>query len=360
MRRALAIICCALLASACVETIVMDPEEEMPVVVKCILEEGKTQTLSLSYARRPSEEHGEPVDSARACILGTDGDTLARFTRSDTSPVWTAALAPEYGRHYILVVKIPGRDTITARTRFPVDFDLACYYKQFFVDSVEYYGISYEMRTGFTHGETYYHAEYGTRPFNLKCNLWVYGREQGPKSPYSKFITTDIACVDKSNVTPTVLSDLDSFKPDTIAGTWSMLRQILSWYALLYPDLPMHDGFLIIAYPANFDNGHGEKELEKLPHYSKRSFVLATVFTRNYKAPYSWPGDAYMYDVYSVSDEYDRYLQDVCSRKLNKDSDLTYIYDTDNIYTNVIGGTGIFGAKISRCNTNCTIGYKYQ
>ena len=41
---------------------------------------------------------------------------------------------------------------------------------------------------------------------------------------------------------------------------------------------------------------------------------------------------------------YDRYLKDVYTKHFNKDNLALSQYDTDNIYTNINGGIGIFGA----------------
>ena len=51
----------------------------------------------------------------------------------------------------------------------------------------------------------------------------------------------------------------------------------------------------------------------------------------------------------SVSYEYDRYLKDVAQFELLREmsSDIIGIYNNTNTYTNIHGGTGIFGAEVN-------------
>lgn len=50
----------------------------------------------------------------------------------------------------------------------------------------------------------------------------------------------------------------------------------------------------------------------------------------------------------SVSEDYDRYLKDVIIRKMKEDSDdITILYDREQLYSNIDGGVGIFGAKLT-------------
>ena len=64
-------------APSCAETIVMDPEEEMPIVVNCVLtNDGMdhsgiiTQYLDLYYAKRPSEAVQTPISDAKVTVKG--------------------------------------------------------------------------------------------------------------------------------------------------------------------------------------------------------------------------------------------------------------------------------------------------
>ncbi|MBR1538336.1 MAG: DUF4249 family protein, partial [Bacteroidales bacterium] len=48
----------------------------------------------------------------------------------------------------------------------------------------------------------------------------------------------------------------------------------------------------------------------------------------------------------AVSEEYDNYLKDVLQTDLLRETDVIGIYRNTNHYTNIQGGTGIFGAEI--------------
>ena len=49
-----------------------------------------------------------------------------------------------------------------------------------------------------------------------------------------------------------------------------------------------------------------------------------------------------------MSDEYDLYLKDVAEYELLNEigTDMVGIYGNTNVYTNIQGGTGIFGAEV--------------
>lgn len=51
-----------------------------------------------------------------------------------------------------------------------------------------------------------------------------------------------------------------------------------------------------------------------------------------------------------VSLEYDRYLRELAQQELieNENADIAGIYSNTNVYTNISGGTGIFGFEITR------------
>ena len=48
----------------------------------------------------------------------------------------------------------------------------------------------------------------------------------------------------------------------------------------------------------------------------------------------------------STSEDYDRYLQEsIYYQQLQESDDMSSIYLRDNIFSNIVGGVGIFGAK---------------
>ncbi len=82
-----------LFLTGCVETIVMDPHEDMPVVVYCVLtNKSDVQTLDLSAAESPSGEKPEVV--AREVTVTASSEEKHVFATSDGAR-WTAHFRPE-------------------------------------------------------------------------------------------------------------------------------------------------------------------------------------------------------------------------------------------------------------------------
>ena len=118
------------LASSCVEPIVMDPLEEMPVVVNCVLtrerDPGKNdvipvQTLNLFYAKRPSDKEYLTISDAVVKVSGA-GQTYD-FTWDGER--WTSTFLPDFGTEYSLEVSLPDGNRLSARTVVPMKMSLS-------------------------------------------------------------------------------------------------------------------------------------------------------------------------------------------------------------------------------------------
>lgn len=135
------------------------------------------------------------------------------------------------------------------------------------------------------------------------------------------------------------------------------LKEQLAWYPAKLGDLQLHQGFVRIDIPKDYRSGQPQEELTDTPVYSDKSFALARPF------PTSWPDNdgpyqerGGLYDIYILSDEADHYFKDVYRKHLNKDNFL-FEYDTENVYSNIEGGIGVFGAMIHRSNKSGVRGY---
>lgn len=53
---------------------------------------------------------------------------------------------------------------------------------------------------------------------------------------------------------------------------------------------------------------------------------------------------SFLNEVHFVSEEYDAYLRALYAKFQNKNDFVLLSYDYDNVYSNIKGGTGIFGA----------------
>lgn len=116
----LTILLCIL--SSCVENIDIDSRKEMPVVVNCILKMDTVQTMQLYQMRVLSEKKNTPIENAEV-YLQKKGETIAEFHKEEGINR-EARFQPEYGTKYSLLIKIPGKEDITATTIFPKDLRL--------------------------------------------------------------------------------------------------------------------------------------------------------------------------------------------------------------------------------------------
>ena len=93
------------LAVSCVEAINLDPMEEMPVVVTCVLTTETTeQSLELFYAKRPSETGYVSIPDAKVVVRddGSAGGAVHEFKWNGEKYVCT--FTPAYNTRYLLEV----------------------------------------------------------------------------------------------------------------------------------------------------------------------------------------------------------------------------------------------------------------
>ena len=120
----------AMAFTGCVETIVMDSDEDLPVMVNCILETGglRPQTLHLQYVKGKSAAEYIPITDAEVYLVYTYSGVLHRidFMHVEGSEWETDSLTLIYPDiTYGLTVQIPGRDVITAQTTIPRKYSIS-------------------------------------------------------------------------------------------------------------------------------------------------------------------------------------------------------------------------------------------
>ena len=90
------------------------------------------------------------------------------------------------------------------------------------------------------------------------------------------------------------------------------------------PELPLHD------------------ELVRIEHLDTTRFHILA-------GPIEYPkvGEPHQdHFVFSfVSDEYDKYLRSVYVKSRKTEHDITSLYSTESVYSNIEGGVGIFGSE---------------
>ena len=357
---------------SCVEPLVMDPLEEMPVVVQCVLERNSftylkdeeeqpvpVQYLDLYYARRPAEDNLRVIQDARVDV--TDGDEHYLFRWNGSR--WECPFLPRYGATYELMVTLPDQTIVQASTRFP--------------DHCRLTGLTLYDWGGPTIGGTPVTNIYDARYFYLMQRGFAIPGTASPDSPSPheaflwirfkqgehtwKRLYTSHPGVDDCNICTGSWNQLDcvpQWRQNIVQRGYT--QQNWDHYEEICFHLPLHDGFLRIHHPEHFQHQFGPdllrywsvgdlestpgllQEPESYPFLSS-VFILGADFSPDVQT-YGQPE----YQFFIVSKEYDKYLKCIIDHSLIHGDEFTSLYSADPIYTNIHNGIGIFGAVLKQ------------
>lgn len=389
---------------SCVEDVKINFGSEEAVAVDCVLRNQATQVLRLYKLKEVYGVDARAIEDAAVTLLAYDEESgdysaVAEFHHYD-GVEWRAEYEPEHGVRYKLSVIIPGKEEITAETRFPEDLRLIscssvgdlpipenCSPTVDSLDSLHcriiYYEVrkanmvwSYDSNFKYEDGKEVqfrdYHElftdsckmwifphvdaeqDYGDHPDNMGLENYLYPELydfKGHSRPYAKLVATDHPYVDDLNITQGTVYDLnwcnlplDVAPPLFVDGRiYAHLRQ---WPLVICPGLPLHDAFLRISHPADFVNRKNEPEGIIKPAIDIHSFYIIADYSESFGLV-TWTGRSYfscLLETHFVSEEYDSYLKDVYTSKGSVDDFILSAYEVKHIYSNIKGGYGIFGA----------------
>ena len=158
-------VCAALVATSCVETIIMDPHEEMPAVVYCVLtNKSDVQTLELSAVESPSGV--KPEVAAKEVVVTTSTGMRYAFESSD-GVRWNARFRPVPLEKFSLRVTLAGGGELVAETTYPDTLAI----NDTYYEGGHYRNDGYDRIFDERWGEySPYQAKYSelTRPFGFK------------------------------------------------------------------------------------------------------------------------------------------------------------------------------------------------
>ena len=176
---------------------------------------------------------------------------------------------------------------------------------------------------------TEYHYE------TLSYNTWIYGMNYDERT--GAFQVADEICTDNEFV--------DNF--NLTGGTYIPETSDTDYYGR---ELPSE------LYPYLSGASLHRKYLRIKKNDSNKDFLISGYFDGPYYYYLKWPygpREPYEDEGYlvflSVSDDYDRYLREAVVKVSEAGlSDITMIFSRENIFTNINGGVGIFGAQIKK------------
>lgn len=349
----LALLC--LLPGGCVKDTTLDAGVERKVVVEFVLTEDSVQNLYLSLTGQPGEKSAPAVQEAEIKLIDeTRKSEMTQFVKVKENQ-WSLEYAGLPGHRYRLEIKVNGYDAVWAEQQMPEKTELikagfeqvaylpdyAGYGSFYYIDNIPDYllvrGIKRDKETGgFIPVEDLCTDYPGVEDINATGELydgnpkWRTGMP-GHFTETGDWVKSEVAYYDRP--------------VDGLDGVWTYL-----FHNLIGKEL--HNGFLLISRVddnhAGLDRLYDFSTAEGL--YSGKGFCISGSFynsTLKYDDAGNLDYDQYLV-VSSLSKDYGQFLKDAYQlRKIHESDDLSTIYLRDNIYSNIQGGLGIFGAKAS-------------
>ena len=282
--------------SSCVEIIEMEGMDSY-YVVECLLTEGSRQGLRVC-----TEQAFPPLTDIEATI----SDLTAGGTQYEFSPLQNNLLSgyidltPIPGHEYMLSIRIDSKTTITAKTVFPVSAEMA-------------------YQTGAGAWDSPYCIQVKVQKKSPNP-IWMWGTYLAPSDydpqQFISSLTAEITCD---------YPGTDSF---------NLINRKLSAYCTDESGAYMHDKIL-------------RMDLDDNATFSVFPYSVSTFFLEH--------PERNAVQAICVSKELDRFLRETSSLVSKQGgSDLIEngheswfeVYDNNNYYTNIHGGTGIFGAYV--------------
>jgi hypothetical protein len=343
--------------SSCVRDVIMDAEERPTVVVECILTNSAMQELHLNFTKGASKTVAEPLTEAAATLIDlTSGMTVGEFDKA-SGDLWTLDYSPVSNHHYRLEVQVPGYDLIYAEDTMPDSLYVYSYtWSENLLDNLWGPPAPSFSDNSFCGGTLF---SFGSLP---KYTL-IYGMNYNPqtgKHEIADEIFTNLPVVDNFNITSEV------YVPEIVKWEEDLYVSCDAVKAL-YADLkgaPKHKQYLLLNKEELSDYLFQFVDQEK-DKYSSYSVIYDFMVFGSFTGDWYWrrssqqqdfgnplPTEGYLV-FESLSDNYLAYIRDAIHiMQLKESTDMSTIYLRDNLYTNVVGGLGIFAAsskQIQQC-----------
>ena len=342
--------------SSCVRDVIMDAEERPTVVVECILTNSDTQELHLNFTKGASKTVAEPLTEAAATLIDlTSGMTVGEFDKA-SGDLWTLDYSPVSNHRYRLEVQVPGYDLIYAEDTMPESLNV---YSFTWTENIlhSWGPPAPSFRNNSFCAGTIFSFE------SLPKYTLIYGMNYNTKTDRHEIadeIFTNLPVVDNFNITSDVyFPEIVKWEEDLYVSC----DAVKSLYADL-KGVPKHKQYLLLNKEELSDYLFQFVDQEK-DKYSSYSVIYDFMVFGSFTGDWYWrrssqqqdfgnplPTEGYLV-FESLSDNYLAYIRDAIHiMQLKESTDMSTIYLRDNLYTNVVGGLGIFAAsskQIQQC-----------
>lgn len=361
--------------SSCIRDVIMDAKERPQVVVVCVLSDDHVQTLQLSFTKGASLAEAPALTEAVAMLY--DGTKAVGEFKRGSDGIWRLEYAAIPGHTYRLEVQVPGYDLIYAEQMMPAEHP---YVKVHYFCNLSGYvepwsGWVTEKDPAGDHTYRSWPADEeqpGYETFYLSESaspIWICAmnyNEETASHEVAEYICTD-AEAEKINVTDEVYEPLKKEVPNPfkfsgydagMAETFYSARQMK-----LYPTLagkPLYKSYVCIPKGRHVFSLSGSfKGIDYSKKMSYGSLVDIVTYTET-KGDQEDVTETNGYILFTtLSTDYEKYMMEAANyQQIMESSDISTIYLRDNLFTNISGGVGIFGARIS-CKYPWTSSYTY-
>ncbi len=315
---------------SCTRVTDLRPEGRGEVVVVCVLTEEATQSLTLDLTDIASPEDRAALSEAVITLFDeTAGQEVGSFQK-DGGNDWQLEYAAIPEHAYQLIIKIPGRDAVSASTTMPqrsaIKYRTNMYPKDLDV------GVQYDIHS---------------LPSGV---VWVmglrYNRTTG-KHVAADIIATSLETVSPQNITDGFFRFADFCASDVYELEYRSAREVVYMFYHYVEGHPLYDKMLRI--PPVAENNRCSQD-EPFGYFQ----VAGSLFRSLSEIEELYPmyrlqcrkEDSYILFM-SPSEEYDYFLQDIIAKKMQQESldDYAFLFSRKNVYTNIENGLGIFGGK---------------
>ena len=302
---------------SCVQDVILDAKEEPLLAVSCVLSQDSVQTLMLSWTKGASEAEAPRVTEAAAVLTDlTENREAGHFVHTGEG-FWQLKYTPVPGHRYRLDVTVPGQEPVWAEQTVPEAPAVVSIYSK----RPEYPNIP-------KHGDKW-GLQYSSS-FPRAVWAWAenYDAEQQKRVPVDK-ICTDYPNVDNINLSGELFENSNwpfggEPMPSGSSGAYNEFCTYGHPFHRRFLRFPQSDSQKVFSIDGKFKGSYYNYDDDSPREPSAEEGVL-------YFA--------------SLSDEYDHYLCEAFKYyQAEISDDLSSIYIRDNVYSNIHGGVGIFGA----------------
>ena len=340
------------LLPSCIKDVILDAGEESKVVVECVLTDSETQELHLNFTKGASRTEAEPLTEAVATLIDlTESKVVGQFVKAGEGDLWTLDYQAIPQHSYRLEVQVLGHDLVYGEDTMPNDINIASFtYTENILDNVGGVGVPYPSNSAFCAGTVFI---FNSLPEHTLIYGMNYNKQIG-RHEIADEIFTNLPVVDNFNITENrYIPQLHKWDDETLYVDCDAFKS-------LYIDLKgvyKHKQYLLVEREKVNEVlfQYVDKFSSHIPMYE---FMVFGSFTGDWyhykKKEFREPASTEGYLVFeSLSDNYLAYIRDaIYFMQIKESTDMSSIYLRDNIYTNIVGGLGLFAAssrQIQQC-----------